>query len=90
MVSICVCVCRAIPEFSFMDFIKGGCQISMQIAIDFTVRTCIARLHAGAALCMCVLCFAVYTMYVIILLLYRRPTVSRRNHPLSTTTTHTL
>lgn len=31
---------RAIPEFSFMDYIKGGCQISLMVAVDFTVSLC--------------------------------------------------
>ena len=28
---------RAIPTFSFVDYIRGGCQISLMVAIDFTV-----------------------------------------------------
>ena len=32
-----VCSCRAIPTFSFVDYIRGGCQISLMVAIDFTV-----------------------------------------------------
>ncbi|XP_064406207.1 copine-9-like isoform X1 [Halichondria panicea] len=29
-------VVRATPEYSFMDFVRGGCQINMQMAVDFT------------------------------------------------------
>jgi len=28
---------RAIPVDTFLDYIKGGCEITLMIAIDFTV-----------------------------------------------------
>ena len=31
---------RATPIHSFVDYIKGGCQINLLVAIDFTVRAC--------------------------------------------------
>lgn len=30
-------ISRATPLHSFMDYVKGGCQISLMMAIDFTV-----------------------------------------------------
>ena len=36
---------RATPEYSFMDFVKGGCQISLQTAIDFTVSMYRLQIH---------------------------------------------
>jgi len=29
---------RVIPAYSFVDYIKGGCEINLIVAIDFTVR----------------------------------------------------
>ncbi len=37
---VCICVFRAIPEHSFMDYVKGGCEISLLVAVDFTVSAC--------------------------------------------------
>jgi len=40
----CVLVCvifilfRVIPTYSFVDYIRGGCEINLIVAIDFTVR----------------------------------------------------
>lgn len=32
-----VCFNSTTPVHSFMDYIKGGCQVSLMVAIDFTV-----------------------------------------------------
>jgi len=38
-VTSCVVVsCRVVPEHSFMDYVKGGCEIGLLVAVDFTVR----------------------------------------------------
>lgn len=36
-VYLCNWIIRAVPEYSFMDYIKGGCEINLMVAIDFTV-----------------------------------------------------
>ncbi|XP_041824480.1 copine-3-like [Melanotaenia boesemani] len=33
---ICIKRCQVVTEFSFLDYIMGGCQINFTIAIDFT------------------------------------------------------
>ena len=31
-------ICRATPSYSFVDYLRGGCEINLIVAIDFTVR----------------------------------------------------
>ena len=31
--------CSAIAKSSFVDYIKGGCELNLIVAIDFTVRS---------------------------------------------------
>ncbi|XP_070708666.1 copine-3-like [Pempheris klunzingeri] len=33
---ICIKDCRVVKEFTFLDYVMGGCQINFTIAIDFT------------------------------------------------------
>ena len=40
---VCVLVCatpsyRATPTHTFVDYLRGGCEINLVIAVDFTVR----------------------------------------------------
>ena len=37
-----VLIPRATPLHSFVDYVKGGCEISLMAAIDFTVSTPVA------------------------------------------------
>ena len=54
----CVLVYRAIPTHTFVDYIRGGCQINLVVAIDFTVSTlctCLCRCSVCMrCACMCV------------------------------------
>ena len=31
---------RTNPRMNFVDYIRGGCQISLMVAVDFTVSLC--------------------------------------------------
>ena len=33
------------PTYSFVDYIRGGCEINLIVAIDFTVSSNIVTLH---------------------------------------------
>ena len=37
--SLCNISCSAIAKSSFVDYIKGGCELNLIVAIDFTVRS---------------------------------------------------
>ena len=46
--------CRAVPTYSFVDYLRGGCEINLVVAIDFTVRSLIVPTHTLIAiLCRC-------------------------------------
>ena len=44
---------RTISTYSFMDYIRGGCEINLIVAIDFTVRSCLVA-HAKALSLHCI------------------------------------
>ena len=49
---------RANPIYTFVDYIRGGCQIDLIVAVDFTVR-CLC-----VDVCECVVCFVYTCMYM--------------------------
>ena len=40
-----VCSLRITPTSSFVDYIRGGCEINLIVAIDFTVSINVVTLH---------------------------------------------
>ena len=38
ILNVCVIVFRATPSYSFVDYLRGGCEMNLIVAIDFTVR----------------------------------------------------
>jgi len=57
ILNVCVIVCRATPSYSFVDYLRGGCEINLIVAVDFTVRAG-TIIYEVIELC----CFVIYTV----------------------------
>ena len=59
--TICIChnacssilniSCSAIAKASFVDYIKGGCELNLIVAIDFTVRSDVVSIVCKYCVC---------------------------------------